>query len=411
MTKIALLKLLSQIASTITTIVLIAAMPTENYGLYVTISSIFLITLNTYNSGASLVEASRVSRLTKSDFATPNQVIPKVALISLPVSFVELALLLFLFPDFIMDWAAIAAIVLYVVSENLKYTLSGHFRGSGGAGLGALVITAPNIIFAFLAPAFFLFLSEIYQLFLLRSLASLIALGYAFSKNWETKAPLERLNFSDLFIDLRDSIKVGLSAAANQVYKNTGLLLVSFLLGYSSVASYKIALLVAFPMTIPAFVMSAILVRPINSAIRTGNQSDYEARCRNVQFLNIFVLVVNVVIGLVYNDFIAYITLDSKYLIDTWLTLAVVFSLFVQNAFGPTNLLLHLQGRSVLVLTVTVIGAGLNFIVAYLLIVQVGMIGAVVGTALSMTFIQTFGRVVNNRIGEVKNGSIERVFF
>lgn len=410
MTKITLLKVLSQVAGMVTTVLLIAALSKESYGLYVAISSVLLISLNTYNNGASLVEARRVSKQDQTEGAAPKQVIPKTALISVPVSIVELAVLFIFFPEFIQSSVAIAVIVLYFVSENLKYTLSGHFRGAGKVEIGSALVTVPNVIFALLALASFWFLTEIYQVFLLRTLASVFTVGYAFIRYRGKATPLKRATFPELMIELWESLKIGLSAAANQVYKNTGILLVASLLGYASVATYKVSILIAFPMTIPAFLMSAVLVKPIGKAITTGNQAGYAARCRQVQILNLAIAVPNVLVVLVFNSAVPYITSDPKFHIDTWVSLAEVVTLFIQNAFGPTNLLLHLQGRSWLVLSVTILGAALNLAVSFVLISQVGLIGAVIGTAISMTFIQTFGRVVNNRIGEVKNGSIERIF-
>ena len=134
------------------------------------------------------------------------------------------------------------------------------------------------------------------------------------------------------------------------------------------------------------------------------------ANCKRIQILNIIIFIPNLFVVLIFNKFLPILTTNENYEINTIIAAAEVITLFVQNAFGPTNLLLHLQNQSMRVVKITIIGIALNLTLSLLLISQFGLIGVIYGAFISRTVMQLIGRRANNEINVVKNGSIERIF-
>ena len=89
LTQLSMLKVGSQFAGVLTTIAIIAALPKETYGIYVVISSIFIITLNTYNNGSAIVEGRISASSTQTENSKSNTLIKKALHLSLPILILE----------------------------------------------------------------------------------------------------------------------------------------------------------------------------------------------------------------------------------------------------------------------------------------------------------------------------------
>jgi len=197
---------------------------------------------------------------------------------------------------------------------------------------------------------------------------------------------------------------------SNQLNKNVGILLLGALIGFAAVTDYKISILISFPMTIPAFLMTTVLIRPISDALTDKNTVKYTTTIRKIQCANILIYLPSVALVLYFNNLVTYLNFEAKFSVNEYVALTQLTTLFIQNMFGPTNLLIHMQNKSLTVLKIITLGLIINLIVSYIMILQIGIIGAVLGSLVSMTFIQIYGRHINNRLGVIQNGSVEKLF-
>lgn len=404
--KISTMKVASQLSGVLTTFLLIATLPKETYGIYVVLTSVFLITLNTYNNGSAITEGKN-SAQNNNPKVSPQ--IQKIFLLSTPVLIFEFTLLLIFFPDTIENLMLITIFALYFIVENVRFIISGNLRGQGLNKHGAMIVTAPSIVLCMLILFTNQSITEIHQIFFLRVISAILVIIYTIYK---TSLNLEFRTIPNLrqtYLHFVEALKIGVASTSNQFNKNIGILLLGSILGFTAVADYKISILLAFPMTIPAFLMTSVLIRPIKRAL-LYETNNYLNKVRQIQYLNILLFLPSVVFILSFNTIVPLFTLNSKFIINEYIALAGVTTLFIQNMFGPTNLLLHMQDKSLLVLKVTSIGLLINGICSYILILQIGILGAIFGSFLSMTIIQVASRQINNRLNNIKNGSIDRLF-
>lgn len=404
--KISTLKVASQLSGVLTTFLLIATLPKETYGIYVVLTSVFLITLNTYNNGSAITEGKNLAQ-NNNPKVSPQ--IQKIFLLSTPVLIFEFTLLLIFFPDTIENLMLITIFALYFIVENVRFIISGNLRGQGLNKHGAMIVTAPSIVLCILILFTNQSITAIHQIFFLRAISAILVITYTIYK---TSLNLEFRtipNLKQTYLHFVEALKIGVASTSNQFNKNIGILLLGSILGFTAVADYKISILLAFPMTIPAFLMTSVLIRPIKRAL-LYETNNYLNKVRKIQYLNILLFLPSVVFILSFNTIVPLFSLNSKFIINEYIALAGVTTLFIQNMFGPTNLLLHMQDKSLLVLKVTSIGLLINGICSYILILQIGILGAIFGSFLSMTIIQVASRQINNRLNNIKNGSIDRLF-
>lgn len=408
--RVSLLKVANQIGNIITTIVLIAVLSKETYGLYAVLMSVLLITLNTYNNGAAIVEAKVTAEQKNYKEKNIRPQIQKALLLSIPILAFELALIHTYFPRSLENIILIMIFSAYFYVENLKYLISGNLRGQGKNQYGALLITAPSILLCGFILLFKTSITEIHEIFLLRVASSILVIIYTIrtaqlNLDFTTVPPIKQT-----FLQFVDGLKVGIAAMSNQLNKNVGILLLGALMGFAAVTDYKISMLISFPMTIPAFLMTTVLIRPISRALSDNNTAKYMAKIRKIQYANILIFLPSVALVLYFNNLVTYFNYDSKFSVNEYVALTQLTTLFIQNMFGPTNLLIHMQNKSLTVLKITTLGLTINLIVSYFMILQIGIIGAVLGSLVSMTFIQMYGRHINNGLGVIQNGSVENLF-
>ena len=253
-------------------------------------------------------------------------------------------------------------------------------------------------------------ITDINQIFFLKLVSSFPILIYALIVQKVKFFNLGKIDLSKLVSQFLEGVRIGFAFATNQINKNIGILLIASIIGMSAVANFKMSILLAFPMTIPSYLMASILIKSIKNVSENGRQQKYLANCKRIQILNIIIFIPNLFLVLIFNKFLPILTTNENYEINTIIAAAEVITLFVNNAFGPTNLLLHLQNQSMRVVKITIIGIALNLILSLLLISQFGLIGVIYGAFISTTVMQMIGRRANNEINVVKNGSIERIF-
>ncbi|MDC1500154.1 polysaccharide biosynthesis C-terminal domain-containing protein [Octadecabacter sp.] len=403
--KVGLLKVTNQIGSVITTVLLIAILSKETYGLYAVLTSILLITLNTYNNGAAIVEAKRT--------AEENNLRPqlqKVLLLSIPIIVFEITLLYISLPSTVENITLIIIFSTYFCIENLKFFLSGHLRGQGKTQYGAILITMPSILLCGFIFLFKTSISEVHEVFLFKVTSSFLVIVYTVVKTNIKLSFTKTSPITQTTAQFVDGLKVGIASVSNQLNKNIGILLLGSLMGFTAVTDYKISLLMAFPMTIPAFLMTTIMIRPIKLALTGHNKNNYKTKIIQVQYSNILIYLPSVILILYINNIVAYLNLESKFIVNEYIAFTQLTTLFIQNMFGPTNLLIHMQNKSLTVMKITTIGLAINIIVSYIMIIQIGIIGAVLGSLVSVAFVQVLGRHINNKLGVIQNGSVEILF-
>lgn len=410
LSSITLLKVCNQMSSIITTIILIGVLSQDIYGTYATISSVLLISLNSYVSGAAIAEGGRTSSQ-KNRINQANGVqFLRYALLSLPIICVEILLLTAMFPASIEGIAPKVILTLYFISENLRFMFSGYFRGIGKNIYGAALLTTPGIVLCIMVFFARNYITDISQIFLLKLISSLPILTWVMFLHKVKLNNFGEISLSKLASQFWEGVTIGFASATNQINKNIGILLISYIVGMSAVADFKMSTLVAFPMTVPAFLMTSVLIKSIKNASENGQQTQYLINCRRIQRLNIYIFIPNLIVVVMFNKLLPLLTTNENYQINTVIAAAEVLTLFVQNAFGPTNLLLHLQDQSWRVVKITVLGILLNLSLSLLLIPEIGLIGVIFGAFISRTVMQLMGRRANNKINVVKNGSIERIF-
>ena len=404
--KISTLKVASQLSGVLTTFILIATLPKETYGTYVVLTSVFLITLNTYNNGSAITEGKNLAQINNPHVSSQIQ---KIFLLSTPVILFEFTLLLIFFPETIENLMLIMIFALYFIVENVRFIISGNLRGHGLNKHGAMIVTAPSIVLCILILFTNQSITAIHQIFFLRVISGTLVIAYTIYKT-SLKLEFRTLpNLKQTYLHFVEALKIGVASTSNQFNKNIGILLLGSIMGFAAVADYKISILLAFPMTIPAFLMTALLIRPIKRAL-SNETNNYLTQVRKIQYLNIILYLPSVILILSFNTIVPLLTLDTKFIINEYIALAGVTTLFIQNMFGPTNLLLHMQDKSLLVLKVTSIGLLINGFCSYILIYHIGILGAIFGSFLSMTIIQVISRQINNRLNNIRNGSIDRLF-
>ena len=149
---------------------------------------------------------------------------------------------------------------------------SGYFRGVGKTIFGAALLTTPGIVLCITVIVMRDFITDINQIFFLKLVSSFPILIYALIVQKVKFFNLGKIDLSKLVSQFLEGVRIGFASATNQINKNIGILLIASIIGMSAVANFKMSILLAFPMTIPSYLMTSILIKSIKNVSENGRQ-------------------------------------------------------------------------------------------------------------------------------------------
>ena len=196
--------------------------------------------------------------------------------------------------------------------------------------------------------------------------------------NTENKLPTTRS--IDFFIF---SVPLMLTGVLSLVLMWTDTFMISFLLGNESVAVYNIALYMGNMVKIFGVTAIQVLLVPILTGLLTQNKQREATTL--ISELNCFSILLSFPIGLfiVLNcNLIIELFFTPTYLIGVTSVLVLCLSFVIGSLFSNFRLVLVSEGRTQVFLYLNIFLFGFNFLLNYLLIPKIGIVGAALSTGI-----------------------------
>lgn len=383
------LKILSKVASVISTILLIWLMSPEVFGMFVTLSSILLVTLTATANGVSIA-VTREYILSPTDSLSIKSIFQRIIYLSL-ISFCITYIFYHSFYIVSFETELIIVVAAFCVSEVFLYYTVGILRGKNKLFDAVVLETCPIIIFTIMLVFTIQYEPSIILVLLLKLVSNALFSSYGAFK--VSQILYVKANSAVMFStaevkSLLEAIKLGFSMSINRCLSVTDVLVISSLLGLSSIAQYKLSVIPLAVMTIPSFLNVSMLYGNLQQALSGESIGDLKEKLRNIYVVNLMLLTLCLLGLIVYSFLISKFEIPNKMHIDVSITVIGVVGYFIWNCFGPTNATLILLNAENFLLKLNIILVISNVIVSYYSIFLIGIDGPIISTMIMMIFSQ-----------------------
>ena len=399
----ATIKALSQLTGFAVAALLVRLISKDEFGQYTFLITILTITCGTLFSGQGLLLARKQAIQDEPHFLSPG-VLKDVVVQTLVNGFLVGIVLLVILLAGLQPAELLGVVLVFALANSFKDLLFGAIKGTErplAASLniflvpllfmGLLVLASANIV-----------LDKSVVLFLNGLAALAIAIVFCGVVTRWSGGQSEHQSTS-LLQTYKEALLVSLASSLNLLNKKLDILMIGLLLSAVAVADYRISVLMAFPLTVSAFLNSIFLTAPLTRLIKNDGEGEKRVRnlMRKMHIFNLAISVAYIVLLVLFGELLITLVFGADYVAALQPAIVLCFSVVVAYFAGPNVLYINLAGESHRLPKLITFGIVVNAALNVILLSAFGIIGAAYATLISAILVNLLVLNVKRSLSDI----------